>query len=415
MLTLIGGCAFFLYHEFSRQLDKKSDDELIAEEIQWVQYLEAEAAAGTTVVLKTSGVYIVPVNDPVTPVPLIRNGRDDKGLYGSMQYYRELSQTVPVNGIAYQIILRKSQEQKAALIVNFTRILILVFILLLLSALISNWLISRRLWTPFLGTLEKIRSARLDKIKTSPYEMTNTVEFNELNASLNEMTDKIHRDFMTMKEFTENAAHEMQTPIAVIQSKLELLLQDPGLSKEQAETISGALESLARLGKLNESFLLLAKIENNQYLATEQVDITVIIQKYLSLFSELINDKKLSVQTDFAAPFMVMIHAFLADSMIVNLLGNAIKYNYSGGSIKIKSASDSIEISNTSQLPPIDKEHLFKRFAGSQADRKNSTGLGLAIAKKIADTNHLELNYRTNDGYHIFSVMKKRNDRNSYM
>jgi signal transduction histidine kinase len=145
-----------------------------------------------------------------------------------MQYYRELSQTVPVNGIAYQIILRKSQEQKAALIVNFTRILILVFILLLLSALISNWLISRRLWTPFLSTLEKIRSARLDKIKTSPYEMTNTVEFNELNASLNEMTDKIHRDFMTMKEFTENAAHEMQTPIAVIQSKLELLLTGSG-------------------------------------------------------------------------------------------------------------------------------------------------------------------------------------------
>ena len=140
--------------------------------------------------------------------------------------------------------------------------------LLLLSALIFNWIISRELWAPFRRTLEKIRNARLDKIQRTRYEITDTVEFNELNSALNEMTNKMHRDFITMKEFTENAAHEMQTPIAVIQSKLELLLQDSNLSREQADTIDAALESLERSGKLNESFLLLAKIENNQYRAT---------------------------------------------------------------------------------------------------------------------------------------------------
>jgi signal transduction histidine kinase len=154
-----------------------------------------------------------------------------------------------------------------------------VFVLLLLSALIFNWIISRKLWAPFRRSLEKIRGARLDKIQSTRYEITNTSEFNEMNTALNEMTNKIHRDFLTMKEFTENAAHEMQTPIAVIQSKLELLLQDTSLGKEQADSIVAALDSLERLGKLNQSFLLLAKIENNQYRAIERIDLTAIVQK----------------------------------------------------------------------------------------------------------------------------------------
>ena len=408
MLTLTGVGAFFLYHSFSKALDKKTDEELIGEEIQWIRYLQAQADNGTTFILKTNEISIYPVSLPVMQFPELRNVQAGNAGDGSRQFYRELNQVVPVNGMAYKITLKKSQEQKAALITNFTRILILVFVLLLLSALIFNWIISRKLWAPFRRTLEKIRNARLDKIQSTRYEMTNTVEFNELNVALNEMTNKIHQDFITMKEFTENAAHEMQTPIAVIQSKLELLLQDTNLSKEQADSVVAALDSLERLGKLNESFLLLAKIENNQYRATNRVDLTAIVQKYLSLFSELINDKKLVVVRDFTAPFSVLLHPLLADSLVVNLLGNAIKYNYAGGKIKITSSSDHIEISNTSELAPIKKERLFKRFAGLQGDGTNSTGLGLAIAKKIADANQLELNYAARDGMHVFLLSEKK-------
>jgi signal transduction histidine kinase len=188
------------------------------------------------------------------------------------------------------------------------------------------------------------------------------------------MSNKIHRDFLTMKEFTENAAHEMQTPIAVIQSKLELLLQDTSLGKEQADSIVASLDSLERLGKLNESFLLLAKIENNQYRATERIDLTAIAQKYLSLFRDLVNDKKLVIETEFNDHFSVLLHPLLADSLVVNLLGNAMKYNYPGGKIRITSSSHSMEISNTSELAPIEKERLFKSFCRLQEMELNQPG-----------------------------------------
>ena len=408
MLTLTGLGAFFLYREFSKGIDKNADEELIAEELQWMSYLQAEADNGTTFILKTNEISINPVNMSPTQFPELRNIQAVNSGGGSSKFYRELSQVIPINGIAYQITLRKSQEQKAALLTNFTRILILVFVLLLLSALIFNWIISRKLWAPFRRSLEKIRGARLDKIQSTRYEITNTAEFNEMNTALNEMTNKIHRDFLTMKEFTENAAHEMQTPIAVIQSKLELLLQDTSLGKEQADSIVASLDSLERLGKLNESFLLLAKIENNQYRATERIDLAAIIQKYLSLFRDLVNDKKVVIETEFSDHFSVLLHPLLADSLVVNLLGNAIKYNYTGGKIRITSSSHSLEISNTSELAPIEKGRLFKRFSGIQGDGTNSTGLGLAIAKKIADANQLELSYSIGDGVHVFLLRERK-------
>ena len=191
MVTVTGLCAFFLYHAFSRALDKKTDEELIGEEIQWINYLQAQADNGTTFILKTNEISIAPVRLPVTQFPGLRNVKEGNDGDGPGKFYRELSHVVPVNGITYQITLRKSQEQKAALVTNFTRILILVFVLLLLSALVFNWIISRKLWAPFRRTLEKIRSARLDKIQSTNYEITDTVEFNELNTALNEMTNKI--------------------------------------------------------------------------------------------------------------------------------------------------------------------------------------------------------------------------------
>jgi len=408
MVTLTGACAFFLYHEFSRGLDKKTDGELIGEEIQWIRYLQAEADNGTTFILKTNDISIYPVAVPVTQFPELSNVQATDPVDGSRKFYRVLSQVIPVNGVAYQLNLKKSQEQKAVLITNFTRVLILVFVLLLLSALIFNWIISRNLWAPFQKTLEKIRGAKLDQIQSIRYEKTDTVEFNDLNASLNEMTDKIHQDYITMKEFTENAAHEMQTPIAVIQSKLELLLQDPQLSPGQADSIMAASDSLGRLGKLNESLLLLAKIENNQFRPEQRTDLTGIVEKYLALFSELIQDKKLVVEKDFTGHFSALLHPLLADSIVVNLLGNAIKYNYEGGRLRIVSTAGSIEIQNSSHLPPIENERLFKRFAGLPGEGKTSTGLGLAVAKKIADNNQLDLRYTATNGVHTFLVSEKK-------
>lgn len=405
MVALLAAGGYFLYRQFSRELNSKMDEELLTDELQWIRYLQTESDNGTTFILKTPELSIYPVDAAATLYPTIEDS------YSARQNgkvpYRQLSHVVPVGGISYQLIIRKSQQQKAAMEANVTRIMLLVFAGLFAATLVFNWLISKRLWKPFRRSLEKIRAAELQKMEAVHFENTSIEEFNELNASLNAMAGKIHADFVNMKEFTENAAHEMQTPLAIVHSKMELLLQDSNLTDAQVESIMQASTALSRLSKLNQSLLLLAKIENNQYETNETVDLTVITKKYLQLFTEVIRDKQVTVHTNFTSGWPVKLHPLLADSLVSNLLGNAVKYNYTGGSVTIGVSGDAFQIDNTSELFAIDPQHLFKRFNKSKDGSDASNGLGLAIVKKICDTHDLDISYNAGGGVHHFTLKRK--------
>jgi len=402
-ILLAGG--FYLYEQFSKEMNHRMDQELITEEVQWIQYLQSETDNGASFILRTPEILIYPVNAPVTAYPAIEDAAGNKG--EKKMPYRQLSHVVPINGIPYQITIKRTQEQKLAMEANLTRIMLFVFAGLFAATLIFNWLISKRLWQPFKVSLATIREAELQKMEAIHFEKTNTLEFNELNASLNAMADKIHRDYVNMKEFTENAAHEMQTPLAVVQSKMELLLQDANLKDQQVQAIVDSSAALSRLSKLNQSLLLLAKIENNQYETSELINLTTATEKYLKLFDELIKDKKLQVQTDLKEAFYVNLHPLLADSLVSNLIGNAVKYNHEGGSIFISVDRNKFKITNTSTLPSIAESQLFKRFNKSGRLSETSNGLGLAIVKKICDTHNLSITYRFQNAEHSFTIQKK--------
>ncbi|MCW3079811.1 HAMP domain-containing sensor histidine kinase [Segetibacter sp.] len=408
MVPLLFAAGFFLYRGFSDEMNDRMDAELMSEEIQWLRYLQTEADNGATFVLRTPEIVIAPVNAPLTDFPKIAD------TYGSTPndrtLYRQLTHTVPINGISYLIKIRRTQEQKVAMKANVTRIMLVVFAGLFVATLLFTWLISKSLWKPFRLSLKKIREAELQKMEAVRFENSDIVEFNELNASLNVMTDKVYSDYVTMKEFTENAAHEMQTPLAVAQSKMELLLQDTNLTDSQVQAIIDTGTALSRLSKLNQSLLLLAKIENNQYETNELISLTDVTQKYLKLFEEVIKDKQVEIKTNFPGNFQVRLHPLLADSLISNLLGNAVKYNFRGGSISIKVTANEYAISNTSQLPGIEEKQLFKRFNKSKTSSDTSNGLGLAIVKKICDTHQLAITYRVEDNVHAFMVQPKMID-----
>lgn len=405
MVPLLFAAGFFLYRQFSKEMNHRMDEELITEEVQWIQYLQTEADNGATFILRTPEIVIAPVSAPVTAYPTIEDSYETKD-NGKMPY-RQLSHVVPVNGIPYLIKIRRTQEQKVAMEANVTRIMLFVFAGLFAATILFNWLISKKLWKPFRVSLQKIREAELQKMEAVHFEETNTIEFNELNASLNTMANKIYNDYVNMKEFTENAAHEMQTPLAVVQSKMELLLQDTNLSDNQVQAIIDSSDALNRLSKLNQSLLLLAKIENNQYETNESVSLSEITKKYLKLFDELIKDKQLQVLPNFREDFTLNLHPLLADSLVSNLLGNAVKYNYPGGSVSINVTANKYTISNTSFLPAIDEKQLFKRFNKSKNSSESSNGLGLAIVKKICDTHNLSITYQAEKGHHNFIIQKK--------
>lgn len=405
IIPLLGVAGFALFKQFSKEINQRSDKELINEEIQWLQYLQSQAENGITFSLRTPDISIYPVDAPVTEFPDIADAYDVPK--GKKIPFRTLSHVVSVNGIPYLIIIKKSQEQKSVLVSNLTRIMLLVFAGLLVTTLLFNWIISKRLWKPFKHSLEKIRHAELHKMQAIHFEKTNIEEFNELNSSLNSMAAKIYNDYVNMKEFTENAAHEMQTPLAVVQSKIELLLQDANLTGEQADAIMQASTALSRLSKLNQSLLLLAKIENNQYETNEIISLNDIADKYLQLFHEVIKDKEVKVKTAFTEVFSLKLHPLLAESLVSNLIGNAVKYNFTGGKIDITIDKNGYKICNTSLLPPINTQQLFKRFSNLKSNADTSNGLGLAIVKKIADTYDLQISYHSENDIHCFEIKKK--------
>jgi signal transduction histidine kinase len=406
MTLLLGVAGFLIFGQLNKQINERADKELIYEELQWVNYIEAATFNGSRFVLQTGELLVFPTGKPVTESPQLSTVYSNKLTDNTQIPFRQLNDVININGTNYQIIIRKSQEQKLALVTSIFTILAIVLIALLIATLVFNWIISKKLWQPFQTSLGKIRNIKLQQVYSIHFEETNTKEFNELNASLNSMVRKIHSDYVTMKEFTEDAAHEMQTPLAVAQTKLELLLQDTRLDASQTETIVQATEALGRLSKLNQSLLLLAKIENQQYEAAGSIDLVETTQKYLRLFDEIIREKQLSVETSFNENFEVKIHSFLADSLISNLISNAIKYNYNNGKLKISVADGAYCISNSSEFGHLNPQMLFRRFGGTANAKNVSTGLGLAIVKRIGETHGLSVTYRFSDEMHLFCLKK---------
>jgi signal transduction histidine kinase len=405
LLTIAG---YYLFGQFSRELDRQTDRELVVDELQWVKYLRTQASLGNTFVLRSPDLLIHPVDKPIERLPTITRIESFSAEQNRRVPFRQLSQVVSISGIPFQLTIRRSQEQRPLFIANVTNLFLLVFAGIFITTLLVNWFINQSIWKPFQRSLVKIRGAELQQMKAIHFEESNIKEFNELNASLNYMTGRIYRDYKNMKEFTENAAHEMQTPLAVVQSKVELMLQQANLTSEQLTSLSQAETALKRLGNLNQSLLLLAKIENKQFEATEQVNLATVAKKYLHLFEDMTRHKLLSVQVMPDEEFLVTIHPFLADTMVSNLVGNAIKYNQEGGTLLIASAKNQLSVSNSSGMPAIEKEQLFKRFTHQQNANSTSNGLGLAIVKKIADTHQLQINYSYEKGMHTFSLNCKK-------
>ena len=406
MILLLALSGYYLFSQFSKEINDRSDKELVSDEVEWIQYVEDQEESGTSVILKAPDLSIYPTDAAAKDYPAITDLNIYNTKTDSKIPYRQLMQVISINDVSYQIIIRQSEEQKAALVTDVTRIMIFVFIGLFIATIIFNWAISKQLWSPFRRSLNKIREAELQKMEAIHFEQTNTYEFNELNTSLNLMTEKIYKDYVNMKEFTENAAHEMQTPIAVVQSKLELLLQDANLNDEQIKSVVQSTTALSRLSKLNQGLLLLAKIENNQYEATEEIKINDIIKKYLLFFDAFIKDKQLTISTDFNEDLIIKIHPLLADSLVSNLLGNAVKYNTIAGAINIETTEKYFSISNTSSQLQVKPDKLFKRMNKHENNDEQSNGLGLAIAKRIADTNNLQISYAATNGMHNFAVRK---------
>lgn len=322
----------------------------------------------------------------------------------STEYRQLLATSVMPDGRGYKISIYKSLEDTHNLIADIFLVVCLVLILMSVLLIAVNYWISKMAWIPFYSTLKKIKEYNINETLELNLSPTGIREFNQLNRVLNTMSKKIRADFLNLKEFTEDASHEIQTPLSIIKSKLELLFQADNLSTEQAQNISVIYEATNRLSRLNNSLLLLSKIQNEQYSYTESVNLSFIIEKFLMQFKEIIQEKNITITKNYFTQTTLDINPDLNEILISNLLGNAVKHNVNNGFITIELTGQELTITNTGQPLQLNANDLFKRFRKANIS-SDSSGLGLSIVKKIVSLYNMNIEYTTKENIHSFRLI----------
>lgn len=315
--------------------------------------------------------------------------------------YRKFQVNRKIGQQYYDITIFKSLIQTNILVTEVLRSMIIVFLGLLTFLILGNILISRSLWKPFKGTLAKLKDYELGSTKSVNFSKTSTHEFSQLNSMINIMTNKIHDDYLNLKEFTENAAHEIQTPLAIIRNKCEMLLQSGSLGETELNHTKSIYNSCSRLSKINRGLSLLAKIESGAYEVSTKVNVTQILQHQIEHYREAIELNNLRIETQVSHEIYHDINPELAEVLLSNFIKNAIKHNIPRGEIVIQTAPNSIGFSNSGKSVKIDGR-MFKRFEKSN---KDSLGLGLSIITKICKKYNIKLGYQHKKGKHNFELI----------
>ena len=314
---------------------------------------------------------------------------------------RRLIFPIRVGNETYTAIVTKSQREAEDLLLLILMITAFVILLLFLFLFITNRILLKRLWKPFQGTLSSIKEFDLSRPSNKKLPHTDISEFSALNAAWDQVTKKMTADFESLKSFADNASHEMQTPLAIINSKLDLLIQSQDLKGENIQHVQSMYDAINKLTRLNQTLLLLTKIENAQYTEKEEVKMHEHIRVRIESLEELIQSKQLQLHLQLDKS-IACIHPHLAEMLISNLILNAIRHNRAGGSISIKSNSNGFHISNTGTMQALDPGTIFDRFR--KDTQSGGTGLGLAIVKQICDTHNYQIQYAFRMDVHAFEV-----------
>ena len=352
--------------------------------------------------------YLYPIievkefSNPIENVLTIKDTLIYDPIEKEVESFREISSIKNINGKKYKITVRYSLIEADNILYAIGLSIGIVFIILLLGLFRLNMRISQKIWQPFYHNLEILKNFSLREENPISLKSSDITEFEELNSSVKKLTEKIRSDYHSLKEFTENASHEIQTPLAIIQSKLELLMQIPELSEEQARHIQSVYTTSQRLSKLNQTLLLLAKIENRQFPERKLVNLAELIEKQLGHYSDFIKEKGIIVEKHLG-DIIVTTNPVLAETLISNLLNNAIRHNIEQGQIKIELRDETFTIANTGKPLSVPPEKLFERFHKANQSSE-SLGLGLSLVKQICITNKWEIRYRSEDERHIIQI-----------
>ncbi len=396
IIFLAGSVAFYFVLDYV--LIRQLDASLRSEKQEITEYIQLHQQLPEIQNTKEQWIQITKASQPISnsitkTIPAYNKSENER------EYIRQLIFMVTVNKENYLVAVNKSETETDELL----KLIIPLTLSMVALILLFNYLINRRLitsiWQPFYNTINNIKdyAANQQSLTLSKEPID---EINLLNESLNKMTEQIHKDFYALRSFTENASHEMQTPLAIIRTKVESLYQLAEGKEIMMQQLLSIEDACLKLSKLHQSLLLLTKLENKQFILNELIQLKSILEQKCEERTELLESKHIKLQID-AANFEIHFHQHLAEILISNLLNNAIRYTAIGGTISISLYQKQLIVSNTGTTGSLDLDKVFTRFYKAS---DTGTGLGLSIIKEICTSAGFSISYVYEKNMHHFII-----------
>ena len=333
----------------------------------------------------------------------------------SMVYISEKKETEPARilttlfkdkeGTYFEVAVYTPSIEKKDLRQAIFQLLVGLFVSLLVAILLINIWVFRRSMRPFYRLVDWLDHSRLGKKNVPLENLTHTTEFRKLNEAVMRYATHSEEVFEQQKQFIGNASHELQTPLAICQNRLEMLMEDETLSEPQMEEILKTYQTLEYVSKLNKSLLLLSKIDNSQFVETSEVCINEVLHRYVDDYCEVYDYRGIRLTVEEKGEFRIRMNETLAVVLVTNLLKNAFVHNIDKGEIRIVITSSGIRFGNTGNGEPLDGKRIFERFYQGKK-KEGSTGLGLAIVDAVCRQYQLRVSYSAVDGMHCFEVSR---------
>lgn len=319
--------------------------------------------------------------------------------------YRVYADLIEIEGNTYLLEIGRSLETIEQIERIFFQISIGILVMFLVLSFLMDSAISKRIMGPF----NKIIQTKISRIN-EPQEFqhqsipSTTQEFEVLDQAISEMMKRIQKSFNQERVFISHASHELKTPISVLQSKLEAIFGEENLSPYQSEKLMEMQDTLQKMKKSVNALLLLSKVNNAQFLKTEQADLAKIMEELVEDWGEIAEDKGLKlVKGQLDSCILKDTNYSLCQMMIQNALSNAVKYASTGGEIRIQGIlnQDDYEILIENEGEGIDEnvlEQVRNGLVFLKDVRKENSGFGLQIMHKIALFLGVKIEMRSGDG-----------------
>ncbi|PIB36401.1 hypothetical protein BFP72_13840 [Reichenbachiella sp. 5M10] len=382
----------YYYVTFTELIDKETDYELKSQVNQLSRFIDKGVPYQS---LNDKNIQINRITDTLG-IQVTHSLYDTMAYHGPSKeviHHRKINKVTQVQDQWYRFQIFESVVEPLDTFYGTFKATAVVFLLLSVLSVLYSLFISKWLLKPFHHTLSKIKDFNVQTSTPLVMEPSRTYEFEKLNDFIENMTNRTVRDYNNLKEFSENIAHEIRTPLAIASGKLDLLIQDKNQDEQQMNWIVQAQNALNKVSKIQQSLVTLSRIENEEFNQSTNIQLKPLIETLCLEKEDIFELKDIHLKTLLSSDVTLQNDPVLIEVLLHNLLQNAIKHNLpADGFIDIQLTRQSFVISNSGAQLNTSTADLMKRFKKNSA-QSDSIGLGLSIVKKICEVSGYTLTY----------------------